>query len=529
MADISIRDILNQIGKGNLRIPSFQRGFVWDADSVAFLMDSIYKGYPFGTIQLWRTREKLETEKQFGPFQLFDRDAEYPIDYVLDGQQRITSIFGVFQTEIESDDTDNPFKIYYDLHADENSQDSQFVALLDSDVIQQRHFPLNCLFDTVKYRKATKNLEEEIVEKIDLLQSIFKEVKIPFQTLETDDKTKVAIVFERINRKGVPLDTLQLLTAWTWSENFDLQDKFYALKDELHPMGFDELGENSDLLLKICSAVLTHDTSSKSLIELNGNTVRARFEEVLNGIKGSIDFLKKNLKIEKLSNMPYEHYLMPLTVFFSNTGNQHFNYTYEQKKTLISWFWKTAFSKRYHSATTNTINRDIQEVIKLKNNDVSCKLSQISCEIHADFFFNNKFTMNTVVTKTFILLLAQNSPKSFLSGSNISLSNVLKDYNKNEFHHIYPKAFMGKVSEENKKYDVNCLANFCMLSRADNKKIDCLSPSEYRQNLMPRDANEIFSSNFISEKILIEDDFNGFIVDRAEKLRSYTVNLINTL
>lgn len=133
---------------------------------------------------------------------------------------------------------------------------------------------------------------------------------------------------------------MQLFTAWTWSENFDLQDKFYALKDELHPMGFDELGANSDLLLKICSAVLTHDTTSKSLIELNGNTVRARFEEVLNGIKGSIDFLKKNLKIEKLSNMPYEHYLMPLTVFFSNIGNQlqnqHFNYTDEQRKTLIS-------------------------------------------------------------------------------------------------------------------------------------------------------------------------------------------------
>src|SRR5690606_20762108 len=128
--------ILNQIGKGNLRVPAFQRGFVWDSDSVAFLMDSIYKGYPFGTIQLWRTREKLETERQFGPFKLFDRDEEYPIDYVLDGQQRITSIFGVFQTDIsEIAGVDNPFKIYYDLEADENSQDSQFLPLKDEDVV----------------------------------------------------------------------------------------------------------------------------------------------------------------------------------------------------------------------------------------------------------------------------------------------------------------------------------------------------------------------------------------------------------
>src|SRR5690606_15394206 len=118
---------------------------------VAFLMDSIYKGYPFGTIQLWRTREKLKTEKQFGPFELFGRDEEYPIDYVLDGQQRVTSIFGVFQTEIdEITGIENPFKIYYDLGADENSQDSQFLPLKDEDVIEGRHFPLSCLFVSVR-------------------------------------------------------------------------------------------------------------------------------------------------------------------------------------------------------------------------------------------------------------------------------------------------------------------------------------------------------------------------------------------
>ena len=124
MSDFSIRDVLNQISKGNLRIPAFQRGFVWDSDSVAFLMDSIFKGYPFGTIQLWRTKESLKSEKNFGPFKLFDRDEEYPIDYILDGQQRITSIFGVFQNEIsELDGVDNPFKIYFDLESLENAQE----------------------------------------------------------------------------------------------------------------------------------------------------------------------------------------------------------------------------------------------------------------------------------------------------------------------------------------------------------------------------------------------------------------------
>lgn len=519
MSDFSIRDILNQVSKGNLRIPAFQRGFVWDSDSVAFLMDSIYKGYPFGTIQLWRTREKLETEKQFGPFKLFDRDEEYPIDYVLDGQQRVTSIFGVFQTEIEEIiGVENPFKIYYDLNADENSQDSQFVPLKDEDVIENRHFPLDCLFDTVKYRRATSKLDEPILEKIDNLQAVFKEVKIPYQTLETDDKSKVAIVFERINRKGVPLDTLQLLTAWTWSEEFDLQDKFEDLQEELKPYGFEELGNNADLLLRISSAVLTHSATSKNLIELNGNTVRERFQEVTNGIKGAIDFLKRNLKIEKLANLPYEHFLIPLSVFFSNQGNQHFNYNDEQRKRLISWFWKSSFGKRYSAGTNKNLNKDIEEILKLKADYNTSGLNNITLSINEQFFRNNDFTMGTVSTKSLILLLAQNSPKSFISGSTITLSGVLKDYNRNEFHHIYPKAFVNSLEQDSIDYTVNCLANFSIISRADNKKIDCKKPSQYRTEIMPADATEILNSAFIDEQKLIADNFNEFIEDRSRKL-----------
>lgn len=527
MSDFSIRDILNQVSKGNLRIPAFQRGFVWDSDSVAFLMDSIYKGYPFGTIQLWRTREELQTEKQFGPFHLFDRDEEYPIDYVLDGQQRVTSIFGVFQTEIgEINGIENPFKIYYDLGADENSQDSQFVPLKDEDVISERHFPLNCLFDTVKYRRATSKLDEVILEKIDNLQAVFKEVKIPYQTLETDDKSKVAIVFERINRKGVPLDTLQLLTAWTWSEEFDLQDKFEDLQEELRPYGFEELGSNADLLLRISSAVLTHSATSKNLIELNGNTVRERFQEVTNGIKGAIDFLKRNLKIEKLTNLPYEHFLIPLSVFFSNQGNQHFNYNDEQRKRLISWFWKSSFGKRYSAGTNKNINKDIEEILKLKADYTTSSLNNIALNINEQFFRLNDFTMGTVNTKSLILLLSQNNPKSFISGSPITLSSVLKDYNRNEFHHIYPKAFVNSLEEGTIGYSVNCLANFSIISRADNKRIDCKKPSRYREEEMPADSTEILSSAFIDEQRLIDDNFNEFIEDRSRKLLESLQTLI---
>jgi uncharacterized protein with ParB-like and HNH nuclease domain len=70
MEAIFIREIIEQVQRGQIRIPEFQRGFVWEPDRVAYLMDSIYKGYPFGSLLFWRTSEKLKVERDLGPFEL---------------------------------------------------------------------------------------------------------------------------------------------------------------------------------------------------------------------------------------------------------------------------------------------------------------------------------------------------------------------------------------------------------------------------------------------------------------------------
>jgi uncharacterized protein with ParB-like and HNH nuclease domain len=88
MQQLSIPDILTKVAAGQIRIPKFQRGFVWEPDRVAYLMDSIYKGYPIGSLLLWRTGEQLKDERNLGPFELPTPEANFPIDYVLDGQQR---------------------------------------------------------------------------------------------------------------------------------------------------------------------------------------------------------------------------------------------------------------------------------------------------------------------------------------------------------------------------------------------------------------------------------------------------------
>ncbi len=107
-------------------------------------------------------------------------------------------------------------------------------------------------------------------------------------------------MFERVNQRGVELDTVQLLSAWTWSGDFDLNQRFEELAADLTPFGFKDVGSDKDLLLRCCSAVMLRDPSPDSLISLNGTKVRETFDNVVTGIKGAIDFLRKNLHVESL-------------------------------------------------------------------------------------------------------------------------------------------------------------------------------------------------------------------------------------
>ena len=520
MENQSIREILDAVYRGQVRIPAFQRGFVWDPDRVAFLIDSIYKGYPFGSLLFWRTNEPLRTERQLGPFSLPEPNADFPIDYVLDGQQRVTSIFGVFQTELDHQEDDDWKDIYFDLSQEDDVQESQFLALDDSEVDEAKHFPLNCLFDTAEYRRRTRPMTDDLANKIDGVQAAFKEAKIPVQSFRTEEKDKVAIIFERINRQGVPLDTLQLLSAWTWSEDFQLQNQFEDLIEELEGYGFSELSNDINLLLRCTAAVLTQSCKPESLVELNGAVVRNKFDEVVNGVKGALDFLKSEFNINSIDNLPYKYLLVPLTVFFSIDGNREYVYTNEQRRALVQWFWRCSFAKRYSHGTMRNLGNDIDEILKLKNNQEST-LANLTPQLSDEIFKNEKFVINSVLTKTFILLLSKNSPINFINGTPIDLAIKLRECNRKEFHHLMPRSFL-RESEQN-QYHESCLANFCFISRADNRQLGGERPSIYKQK-MTGDTDKILETHFCPNA-LFDDNFEQFVNIRSQMLFNAAKNL----
>jgi hypothetical protein len=127
--------------------------------------------------------------------------------------------------------------------------------------------------------------------------------------------------------------------------------------------------------------------------------------------------------------------------------------------------------------------------------------------------------MGSVATNTFILLLAQGKPLNFIQGTNISLQKVLSQGNRKEFHHIFPKAYLGSL-QKYKDDQINCLANFSLLARTDNNKIKNQPPSKYRTE-MPANAQtfqEIIATHLCPAKAFTDDNYDDFLVARAKLL-----------
>lgn len=467
------------------------------------------------------TQHRLKRENRFGVFELPPPDRDYPVDYLLDGQQRLTSLFFTFQRSLEPEeaDADAWLPIYYDFAAQSDAQDSRFVALKPQDANREQYFPLSVFLDAVAFSRETRNLSEPQNEEIVQVQQRFVEALIPIETFESEDRTSVAIVFERVNRMGIELDVFQLLTAWTWSDEFDLQQRFQDLAGEFANFGFQDVGEDTDLMLRCAAAVLKADPSPTALVDVNGADVRASFDLVADSIRRAIDFARTNFHVRHVKLLPYSSLLIPLTAFFSVRPDDPL--TDAERATLTTWFWRSCFSHRYSGNPQRNIRRDIGEAVRLRRGRETV-LAEVPAAPDPDFFKRHQFNIRTVATKSFVLLLAHFHPRSFLSGELVALDQVLSEPNRSEYHHCYPRARL--VADGRSDRAINALANFAVISRAENRTISDRLPSDYRA-LMPDDADLILDSACVPDS-LFEDDYDTFLTGRAELLAQRVAMLL---
>src|SRR6056297_1225821 len=183
-------DLITEIQKGIIKIPKFQRDFVWTIDKTAKLLDSILKGYPIGTFILWQTDERINDIKNIGNLEIPATPDGTKVQYVLDGQQRITSLYAAYLgakiQKVGEKKITHYKEIVVNIDSDVNENDEQVIT---AEPIGEKYISLNDVlnFCFSKAKALSDRFSEDELELIDTYSTAFKTYEFSRVVLRKED------------------------------------------------------------------------------------------------------------------------------------------------------------------------------------------------------------------------------------------------------------------------------------------------------------------------------------------------------
>jgi len=506
-----IDKLLQRIESGDIKIPAFQRGFVWNQEQVIELLHTIYWNFPMGSVLLWETHDRLKAAREVAGLAIPARPDTYPVNYVLDGQQRLSSIFGVFTRVREKAPVQEKYEI--DPATFEISFDFTAGRFVPTGQVKDpnRSIRLSQIIDTQAFVPALKGLGElDQAAAADLMRRIIN-YEIPVVTLRGRTKDEVGTIFERINSTGTKLTTLDLMVAWTWSEDFHLQDEIDQLQDALESKDFGDIPEK--IILQCLSAILKGSTTTKTILSLSPADVRATFPNLTGGLERAIDFLSTHLRVSSLEFLPHLQQIVGLTYFFALTKSV----SSDQQKAISKWFWVTTFSRRYSAQTDEKMDEDIQMFGEIAKGNQPVFSARYATSVDAKLIRRETLSKQSPLSRAFLLLLAQHQPLDLTNGVRVDITQALSKFNRKEYHHIFPRAFLKKRGV--KTDDINSLCNYCFLPAVSNRRISSKAPSDYFSTIVPAaHRGDIFETNLLpnAHHIYAGDSYDDFLDARAD-------------
>jgi len=472
--------LLTDVERGNIKIPVFQREFIWSDEQILSLLDSIYRGYPVGSLLLWSTKEVLKHERNVGGFVLPETPEDYPVNYILDGQQRLTTLYGVFHSGDRTTDAElaDRFNICY------VPEDDEFVHYKVA--AAKKKIFLRDILDTAKLLSQLPAFSQEEAKNIALVTERFKDYEFPVVTIKERTNKEVCSVFQRINSSGTPLSNIELLAAWTWSDQFDLRREIELLLDTLADKGYEQIDQS--LLMRMLASITINSIDSDDLVDVKPGILIDGMSVLKSAIFSAVDFLEGQLKIRNVIFLPFPIMLIPITRLYSLIPKPDS----DQLQQLRKWFWHCALTQRYKAGTNRLVMEDLQLIETIKDGNKPFDFASFAV---SDDLFSKSWRINSTAAKAALCLMAQGRPRSLLTGNEVDLGTVLSSYNAREFHHIYPKGYLATIGVG--FHEANIIANICFLSSSDNKSISDENPASYFGQIPSADKRQILESSFI--------------------------------
>lgn len=321
----AIPDLVEFAAEGSIRVPIFQRPFIWDAKDVRDLFDSLYRGFPVGTLLLWRHMAPAG-KVALGPIEIEVRENPNAL-WVVDGQQRITSLFAALSSGHQG--IDEKFEVYFDLATEKFVNPRRGVVL-------PRSIPVREALETRSLlnwlRRHDDELESEDFDLADRLGGALRDYKIPAYIVSGNDQALLREVFDRVNSAGKPISRAQVFHALFANEEESASPA--SVVQELRPLGFGDLDENR--IVQSVLAVRGGDVQRDIHDEFTSNEDPANwYDRTEQALVRSIGFLRSE-GVEHLLMLPNTLPIPVLAAFF----HLHPNPDPWNLRLLARWLWR---------------------------------------------------------------------------------------------------------------------------------------------------------------------------------------------
>lgn len=543
---VRVKDILSGVEKRWV-LPNFQRYYDWDKEDVRAFLESIFKDYFVGSLLLWEVEK--EPEIAFFPIQGVKNKIDKPEIIILDGQQRITSLYYAIKNPILEEDGVKSlfyinFKNYFEnLSADIVITSNRKLSIRES--VESLLFPFYKLENYVEWTREFVDFyeEQEGIDKRklkelsrmmeDRVRHMWENFQIPEIKLPASMKLHhVVDIFENINTKGKLLDAFDLLIAASIKHNIDLR-KLWDGSCQKYPnlTRYAEKTKNKLRMYILQSISLLHNPTSSckksDILELyeqiyskkgkDPKTFEKHWEEMSDYVNLAIkelEDLKGGFGIIDESHVPFMSIIPILAALKREVDSRDNKHSCNEK--IKQWYWSVVFSEAYSSAVDSQLTLDFKELKEWFSDDTKIPKSVEEARILIKTLNLKRVnTFSSAVFRGVLSLLAIKGSKDLQTGEMVNDRN---DYHKD---HIFPKSKSEKYVSTKKELD--SILNMAWLTSATNESKGAKEPKKYFEEFESKyNGNkgayiEVLESHFIDKEdydYLLDNNFEEFITER---------------
>ena len=473
---MKISTILDHIDSGHMALPEFQRGYVWNRDQVRGLFDSLYRRHPVGGLLVWATESKTADHRGDGPL------AAGVVKLLLDGQQRMTSLYGVVRGRAPKF-FDGNAQAFTGLRFHLETETFAFYQPLKMqgdplwvDVTELMQKGTAGLGEFVTRLTSVPELSPKVGDYVGRLSRLLGIVEVDLHNEEVTgaDKTLDVVVdiFNRVNSGGTKLSKGDLALAKICADWPDARDTMKAKLREWNKAGFQF---NLDWLLRSVNTALTGEAKFQFLHEKSAEEIQNGLKRAAKHVDTSLNMIGGRLGLDH-DQVFFGRFGVPVMVRYLDQRSSPMDM--KERDKLLFWFVQAAMWGRFSGSTESFIDQDLA-ALEGEDGGLDKLLEQLRLwhgGLRAEPGHFTGWSLGARFYPVLYLLTRMGESRDWATGLPLK-ANLLGKMSRLEVHHIFPKAQLYK--RKFKRPEVNALGNFCFLTKDTNLDISDRLPEDY--------------------------------------------------